>query len=86
FARQLGDPHERARVLAHFPVLDRMLAEVTTLITEAAVLLFAHLAQDECALAEPFGIVARALTDIEFGQGDPHCGARSVAILSFGDT
>lgn len=86
FAGQLSHPRKRARALASFPVLDRLLADVATLTTDTSMRLCAHLDQDRDLLARTFGIEARALADIEFGQGDPHCGARSVSILVFGDT
>lgn len=84
FDAALADPAVRADLLTELPELDRLL-EVTlarwlahvTWVVDAAT-------TDHRQLEQRWGLRGR-LASIRLGQGDTHCGGRSVAILTWGE-
>jgi type 2 lantibiotic biosynthesis protein LanM len=66
-----------------FPMLGRWLAEVTSLLTEAARRLWSRLTADEGLLvARLLGAPVNAYTAFDFGQGDSHGGGNTVVRIS----
>jgi type 2 lantibiotic biosynthesis protein LanM len=73
-------------VLADYPVLGRLLAEVTDLWLEGSEEMLRRLADSRTQLVDVFAIAADApLESIQLGLSDPHRGGRAVAILHFGE-
>jgi len=74
-----------ALLLAEYPVLGRLLAQVTGLWLEGSEEMLRRLAASRSALHQSFGIEPGAgLEAIQLGLSDPHRGGRAVAILTFG--
>ena len=72
-------------LLGEYPVLGRLLAQITELWLEGSEEMLRRLASRRSALAQHFGIDPTAvLTSIRLGLSDPHRGGRVVAILTFG--
>ena len=85
FQRRLRDPRERYRLLIRYPVLARQLAVTGRAWVHQAVELVTRLAADLPDLVrtfspdrDPGGVV-----DVVTGLGDPHRGARTVAMVRF---
>jgi type 2 lantibiotic biosynthesis protein LanM len=73
-------------LLADYPVLGRLLAEVTDLWLEGSDEMLRRLAESRTQLMDTFAIAIDApVESIQLGLSDPHRGGRAVAILSFGD-
>ena len=73
-------------LLAEYPVLGRLLAEVTDLWLEGSEEMLRRLAESRAQLVDPFAIAIDApVNAIQLGLSDPHRGGRAVAILCFGD-
>jgi len=73
-------------LLADYPVLGRLLAEVTDLWLEGSDEMLRRLAESRTQLMDTFAIAINApVESIQLGLSDPHRGGRAVAILSFGD-
>jgi type 2 lantibiotic biosynthesis protein LanM len=73
-------------LLADYPVLGRLLAEVTDLWLEGSEEMLRRLADSRTHLLNVFAIaVDVALESIQLGLSDPHRGGRAVAILRFGE-
>lgn len=85
FADQLLVLGSRDVHVGHFPMLDRMLAEVSLNAIEANKVLLRHLESDLPDLRHAFDLGTRALSGIRFGFGDPHMKGKTVAILAFED-
>jgi len=74
-----------ALLLDEYPVLGRLLAQVTDLWLEGSEEMLRRLAASRTDLQESFGIEPEVgLTTIQLGLSDPHRGGRAVAILTFG--
>ena len=74
-----------ALLLDEYPVLGRLLAQVTGLWLEGSEEMLRRLAGSRSDLQQSFGIEPGAgLEAIELGLSDPHRGGRAVAILTFG--
>ena len=72
-------------LLAEFPVLGRLLGQVTGLWLEGSEEMLRRLAASRSDLQQSFGIEPGvALGTIQLGLSDPHRGGRAVAILTFG--
>jgi type 2 lantibiotic biosynthesis protein LanM len=72
-------------LLAEYPVLGRLLAQVTNFWLEGSEEMLGRLAHSRPALSQHFGIEpAAVLGSIGLGLSDPHRGGRVVAILTFG--
>ncbi|MFN9428446.1 MAG: type 2 lanthipeptide synthetase LanM [Cyanobacteriota bacterium] len=72
-------------LLAEFPVLGRLLGQVTGLWLEGSEEMLRRLAASRSDLQQSFGIEPEvALATIQLGLSDPHRGGRAVAILTFG--
>lgn len=87
FAAGLTDPERLADLFATYPVLARLLAQVSGCHTDAAAELLDRFAADRAELVAALldGIDPGRLTDVRFGLGDSHRGGRTVAVLSFAD-
>lgn len=71
-------------VLADYPVLGRLLAEVTELWLESSEEMLRRLADSRSQLVDGFAIAVDApVESIQLGLSDPHRGGRAVAILCF---
>jgi type 2 lantibiotic biosynthesis protein LanM len=71
-------------LLAEYPVLGRLLAEVTNLWLDGSEEMLRRLAASRAKLVEPFAIAIDAPVEtIQLGLSDPHRGGRVVAILRF---
>ena len=74
-----------ALLLDEYPVLGRLLAQVTGLWLEGSEEMLRRLAASRSDLQQSFGIEPGAgLEAIQLGLSDPHRGGRAVAILTFG--
>jgi type 2 lantibiotic biosynthesis protein LanM len=72
-------------LLDEYPVLGRLLAQVTGLWLEGSEEMLRRLAASRSDLQQSFGIEPGAgLEAIQLGLSDPHRGGRAVAILAFG--
>jgi len=72
-------------LLDGYPVLGRLLAQVTNLWLEGSEEMLRRLAASRSDLQQVFGIgPGLVLQTIQLGLSDPHRGGRAVAILSFG--
>ena len=85
FALKLLDPVERVRIVAAFPVLDRLLAQAAASAVEGLQEMLARLTMDHAQLKAVYGI-GDSLTDVGLGKGDAHRGGRAVCFLSFDAT
>jgi type 2 lantibiotic biosynthesis protein LanM len=87
FLRRLCTPEGLAGLFARYPVLARLLAQMTQSAADAATELLARLAADRCALIDTLlhHTDPGPVTAIEPGQGDFHQHGRSVCITSFAD-
>lgn len=85
FVRQLSAAPALAAFLDTYPVLARLLAQTCRLATDAQAELLTRFAADRPAIVAV--LLGRAdpgpLLAVRAGQGDPHRGGRSVAVLSF---
>jgi type 2 lantibiotic biosynthesis protein LanM len=73
-------------LLANYPVLGRLLAEVTDLWLDGSEEMLRRLADSRAQLVDTFAISIDAPLDaIQLGLSDPHRGGRAVAILRFAD-
>ena len=73
-------------LLADYPVLGRLLAEVTDLWLEGSEEMLRRLADSRTQLVDAFAIaIDHPLESIQLGLSDPHRGGRAVAILRFGE-
>ena len=73
-------------LLNDYPVLGRLLAQVTDLWLEASEEMLRRIAANRLQLMDSFSIALDAPLDaIELGLSDPHRGGRAVTILSFGE-
>jgi len=73
-------------LLTNYPVLGRLLAEVTDLWLEGSEEMLRRLAESRGQLGDPFAIAVDAPVEkIQLGLSDPHRGGRAVAILHFGE-
>ncbi|MCM3661629.1 DUF4135 domain-containing protein [Georgenia satyanarayanai] len=82
FDAGLADPAVRAELRAGLPELDRLLDLTVTRWLDHVTWVLAAATADRAHLAERWGTGGR-LTAVRLGQGDPHCGGRSVAILEW---
>jgi type 2 lantibiotic biosynthesis protein LanM len=81
-AEQLESGYEL--LLAEFPVLGRLLAQITDLWLEGSEEMLRRLTASRPELQQRFGIhETSVLNKIQLGLSDPHRGGRAVAILSF---
>ena len=72
-------------VLEAYPVLGRLLGQVTGLWLEGSEEMLRRLAASRSDLQQSFGIEpAAVLETVQLGLSDPHRGGRAVAILTFG--
>lgn len=85
FQRRLRDPAYRRRLLTRYPVLARQLAVTGRLWTRQALEFLTRLDDDLPELVRTFSPDRDPGTVVEIvtGLGDPHRGARSVAMLRF---
>ena len=73
-------------LLGEFPVLGRLLANVTELWIQGSEEMLRRLADSRAQLVDPFAIAIDAPVEtIQLGLSDPHRGGRAVAILHFGE-
>ena len=73
-------------LLADYPVLGRLIAEVTDLWLEGSEEMLRRLTESRAQLVDTFAIPINApVESIQLGLSDPHRGGRVVAILRFGD-
>lgn len=73
-------------LLTDYPVLGRLLAEVTDLWLEGSEEMLRRLADSRAQLVDPFAIAIDAPVEkIQLSLSDPHRGGRAVAILHFGE-
>ncbi len=73
-------------LLWEFPVLGRLLANVTELWIQGSEEMLLRLADSRAQLVDPFEIALdSAVETIQLGLSDPHRGGRAVAILRFGE-
>lgn len=84
FSRRLRDGSQRALILSRFPVLDRLLAEVTIDSLSAFDEMVSHYVGDIDAISSTFGLSSLKVQNIQFGLGDPHRRGRRVAKFSVG--
>ncbi|WP_308405529.1 type 2 lanthipeptide synthetase LanM family protein [Streptomyces tardus] len=87
FVEELRTGEGLGRLLARYPVLARMLAQTSLDAAEATAELVLRFRADRDALVAELldGRDPGALLGVDLGQGDPHQGGRSVAILAFAD-
>jgi type 2 lantibiotic biosynthesis protein LanM len=72
-------------LLAEFPVLGRLLSTVTALWLDSSAEMLQRIEADRAELSRIFDIpLNSSLEHIQQGLSDPHCGGRSVTILTFG--
>ncbi|MEU7656427.1 type 2 lanthipeptide synthetase LanM family protein [Micromonospora taraxaci] len=85
FRKRLSDPVERHRLMVRYPVLARQLAVTGRAWIGHAIELVTRLAQDLADLVRTFSPDRDpgTVVDILTGLGDPHRGARSVAMVCF---
>lgn len=73
-------------LLWEFPVLGRLLANVTELWIQGSEEMLQRVADSRAELVDPFGIAIDApVGTIQLGLSDPHRGGRAVAILQFSE-
>ena len=71
-------------LVTEFPVLGRLISTVTALWLDSSAEMLLRVDADCAALSQTFDIPLNAsLEHIQQGLSDPHCGGRSVAILTF---
>lgn len=87
FAMRMSEPAALAALLTTYPVLARLLGQVTDFAVDAAVELLDRFAADREAIVATLlgGRDPGALTAVATGLGDAHRHGRAVAVLSFAD-